>query len=98
MAASTMRWNVRLHPVGVDVLIDPSAQRHKGRPWGTPDSRKPSINRTAVTPLSQAFGLPAPLKGSPWILHRLKPPLEGRWRAQRDGEVLGQLQFPQVWF
>ena len=29
------------------------------------------------------------------MLHRLKPPLEGRWRAQRDGEVLGQLRFPQ---
>ena len=29
------------------------------------------------------------------MLHRLKPPLEGRWRAQRDGEVLEQLRFPQ---
>src|SRR5699024_1826619 len=25
-------------------------------------------NAAAVTPLSQAFGLPAPLKGSPWLL------------------------------
>ena len=25
-----------------------------------------------------------------------KPPLEGRWRAKRDGEVLGQLRFPQA--
>ena len=31
MAAPTMRRNVRLHPVGVDALIDPSAKRHKGR-------------------------------------------------------------------
>ena len=32
--------------------------------------------------------LPLVPKGSPWMLHRLRPPLEGRWRAQRDGEVL----------
>ena len=44
---------------------------------------------------SVSLRLTAPLKGSLWILHRLKPPLEGRWRAQRDGEVLEQLRFLQ---
>ena len=37
---------------------------------------------------SQSASPPAPLKGSLFILHRPKPPLEGRWHgASRVGEV-----------
>ena len=65
------------------------------RCWGSGDSRRPPHN-VLRQHLSVSLRLPAPLKGSPWMMHRLKPPLEGRWRAQRDGEVLGQWRFPQV--
>ena len=37
------------------------------RCWGSCDSRKSSVQRTAVTPLSQAFGLTSPLKGSLFV-------------------------------
>ena len=58
------------------------------------------LHFSMIYPISQ-WGYSIKMEDEIWCVESLcsgakKPPLEGRWRAKRDGEVLGQLRFPQA--